>query len=91
MQTCPACKHPSIKAWKKALVGGLLTITCPCCHASLGMPAYDMVPLLLILAWYSLFNPPLVYFGVGFVVYMIIRQIYIPLVVRAPPLPTDPL
>ena len=79
---CPSCGKKTINPWRKLVIGGVITARCPSCHCEITMPPYDLGFLLLIVMVNQFFKPPLLYMAVGFVAYMIIRQVYIPLVAK---------
>jgi hypothetical protein len=82
MLKCPACGEATISQWRKFLLSPAIPVVCGHCHAEITLPAYDLGVLLLIVALSRLL--PLLYALVAFVVYGVVRQCFVPLVVRTP-------
>jgi uncharacterized protein (DUF983 family) len=82
MLTCPSCGNGSINPWRKLVMGGWLTPTCPSCKSEITVPPYDAAVLLLIVMLNHFFKPPLIYVCVALVAYGLFRQKYVPLVVK---------
>lgn len=79
---CPSCSKPTINPWRKLAIGGVLTAECPSCHCEITVPPYDFAILLFIVMANHFFKPPLLYTAIVFVAYMVVRQLYVPLVVK---------
>jgi len=79
---CPSCGKPTISPWRKLVIGGVITAECPSCHSEITMPPIDFAIGFFIVMAYQFFKPPLLYIAIIFVAYMIIRQLYIPLVAK---------
>lgn len=79
---CPSCGRTAISPWRKLVIGGVTTTECPSCHCEIAMPPYDFAFLFLIVMANQFFKPPLLYIAIAFVAYMVVRQLYIPLVAK---------
>lgn len=79
---CPSCGKPTINPWRKLTIGGALTAECPSCHCEITVPPYDFAILFFIVMANHFFKPRLLYAAIVFVAYMVVRQLYVPLVVK---------
>jgi RNA polymerase subunit RPABC4/transcription elongation factor Spt4 len=84
MMKCPACGSASISPWRKLVIGSRVSTRCPSCQSQITLPDYDGAILLLLVMVNFALKPPLIYVGTALLAYGLLRQRFVPLIVKRP-------